>query len=265
MCRLFGLVANNKINAEFSFFKADLPFKELGNKNPDGLGIGYYKDSIAKIFKEPISTIESNQFDQKTQDIYSKILISHVRKASHGINKTENTHPFKYNNWLFAHNGSIDIRANLLERLHPKFEKLIKGETDSEVFFYWLMQNIEEQNNLIDGIKEGISYIQLNRGNKTTSLNFILINGKELIALRKAFLKIEKYSLYYLNRKPDKIKHIKFQSKETAQFIESKNLRGEEAVLVCSEPLTEEEKWLEISNSQLIMIDRKLNLKQWKI
>lgn len=42
MCRLFGLVANKEVNIEFSFKKADKPFRELGIKNPDGWGKGYY-------------------------------------------------------------------------------------------------------------------------------------------------------------------------------------------------------------------------------
>jgi len=49
MCRLFGLVANKKVNVEFSFLEADLTFKELGSSNPDGWGIGYYENGNPNI------------------------------------------------------------------------------------------------------------------------------------------------------------------------------------------------------------------------
>lgn len=265
MCRLFGLIANKEVNIEFSFLKADLPFKNLSKANPHGWGIGYYKNGIAIIKKQPIPAVQSKEFQEIARNINSEMFISHVRYSTQGEKSLENTHPFKYDNWIFAHNGNIDIRAKLLESLNSKFKNIIKGQTDSEVFFYFLLQNIKDQNNLLDGIKESISYIQSNRGNKTTSINFILINGEKLIALRKAFQRTSKYSLYYLCRKPDKIEPIKFHSKETRQLITSKNLEGEEAVLVCSEPLTEEENWIELSNNQLIMVKRNLKLKKWNI
>ncbi len=265
MCRLFGLITNKEVNVEFSFLKADLPFKDLSKRNPHGWGIGYYKNENAKIQKQPIPAFDSKKFQEIARSIKSEMFISHVRYSTQGELTPENTHPFKYENWIFAHNGNIDIRDKLLESLNSKFKNAIKGETDSEVFFYWLLQNIEDQNNLYDGIKESISFIQSNRGNKTTSINFILLNGEKLIALRKAFQRIYKYSLYYLCRKPDKMEPIKFHSKETRQLITSKNLEGEEAVLVCSEPLTEEENWIELSNNQLLMVKRNLKLKKWNI
>jgi predicted glutamine amidotransferase len=47
--------------------------------------------------------------------------------------------------------------------------------------------------------------------------------------------------------------------------LKPKNLRGEKAVLVCSEPLTIEEKWEEISNHQLLLIDKNLKIQKFKI
>ncbi len=265
MCRLFGLMANKEVNIEFSFLKADLPFKKLSEKNPHGWGIGYYKNNVALIQKQSVPATQSEKFQEIAANINSRMFISHVRFSTQGKKTPENTHPFKYNNWIFAHNGNIDIRDKLLDALNSKFKNLIKGETDSEVYFYWLLQNIEDQNDLFNGIKESISFIQSNRGNETSGINFILINGEKLIALRKAFQRTHNYSLYYLRRKPDKMEPMEFQSKETSQLIISKNLRGEEAVLVCSEPLTEEENWVELSDNQLIMVKRNLNVKKWII
>ncbi|KKL17931.1 hypothetical protein LCGC14_2480610 [marine sediment metagenome] len=265
MCRLFGLISNKEVNVEFSFLKADLPFENLSQVNPHGWGIGYYKNDNAKVQKQPIPAFESKRFQEIARSIRSEMFVSHVRYSTQGELSSENTHPFKYKNWIFAHNGNIDIRDKLLECLNTKFKNAIKGETDSEVFFYWLLQNIEGKNNLLESIKKSVTFIELNRGNNTTGINFILSNGEELIALRKAFQKISKYSLYYLCRKPNKMEVIKFQSKETLQLITSKNLKDEEAILVCSEKLTEEENWVELDNNQILIVKKNLKLEKRNI
>ena len=54
---------------------------------------------------------------------------------------------------------------------------------------------------------------------------------------------------------------MKFHSKETRQLITSKNLKSEEAVLICSEPLTNEENWIELNDNQLIIVKNNLKLK----
>ena len=35
-------------------------------------------------------------------------MIGHVRAATVGNLRTENTHPFRYRQWLFAHTGTVD-------------------------------------------------------------------------------------------------------------------------------------------------------------
>ena len=106
---------------------------------------------------------------------------------------------------IFAHNGTVDIKNYLKEQLLPRYTKYIKGETDSEIFFFLIIQNIEQNKSIIEGIKETISFIKRNKGSGTTSLNFLLTNGKKTYALRKAFNKINNYSLFYLDRDPKKV------------------------------------------------------------
>ena len=259
MCRLFGLVANKEVNVEFSFIKADKPFRELGIKNPDGWGIGYYQNDNAIVFKEPISTINSSQFYQKSKHLYSSILISHVRKSTQGVKKEENTHPFNSGNWIFAHNGDIDIKELIKEQLLHKYVNCIKGETDSEIFFFWLIQNMVEYG-IIKGIKKAIKFIEDNKRNSTSSLNFLLANGEKLYALRKAFINTTFYSLFYLVRDPQKSNISSYISKETSQLIQSKRLIDEKAIIICSEKMTEEENWIPISNSTLIIVDKNLEI-----
>jgi len=260
MCRLFGLVANKEVDIEFSFIKADRPFRDLGIKNPDGWGIGYYQNDNAIVFKEPVSTFNSSQFYQKAKHLYSSIIISHVRKSSQGGRKKENTHPFNYNNWIFAHNGNIDIKELIKEQLLHKYIKSLKGETDSEIFFFWLIQNMDEYD-IIKGIKRAINFIEGNKGDRTSSLNFLLTNGEKLYALRKAFSNTAFYSLFYLVRDPQNNNITSYVSKETNQLIQSKKLSDEKSIVICSEKMTSEENWIPISNSSLMIVEKKFDIK----
>ena len=128
------------------------------------------------------------------------------------------------------------------------------------MFFYWLLQNIESAKTTVEGIRKAILFIERNKDDKTSSLNFILSNGKKLFALRKGFINPDYYSLYYLNRDPKKTDISNFQSKETKLLISSKLLREEKAVIICSEKLTEDEDWILIPNHSLLIVDESLNI-----
>ena len=265
MCRLFGLIANKPVDVEFSFFKADISFKELGSQNPDGWGVGYYKNEEPRIDKERINIEESEKVNKVIKQQVSNLFIAHVRKTSGTAIKYENTHPFEYNNWIFAHNGTIDIKNNIREKLLPKYTNFIKGDTDSELYFLLLMQNIEQDNKVIQAIKKTLEFIGKNRGNKTTSLNFLLSDGKKIYALRKAFTNTDSYSLLYLNRDPNKVNELDYKSEQTRMMIYSKRLYGEKAVIICSEQLSSDEEWIPLSNGDLLIADKNLNININKI
>lgn len=265
MCRLFGLVANKKVNVEFSFFEADLTFKELGSSNPDGWGIGYYENGNPKIFKEPNSIEKSSELNDIIKQKISNIFVSHVRKSSGTDIKYENTHPFRYEKWIFVHNGTIDIKNQMKEKLLPKYAKLLKGETDSEIFFYLMIQSFEQNMDILECIKETIRFIKDNKGNNTTSLNFLLTNGEKIYALRMAFKREDNYSLFYLNRDPEKFNELNYTSKETKLIIRSKSLSSEKAIIICSEQLTSDEEWILIPNGSVVIVDNNLEISEEKI
>ena len=260
MCRLLGIIANRAVDINFSLSEADKPFKDFGSTNPHGWGIGWYERNVAKVYKEGLSIQESEKFSSRTKDVCSHIIITHVRYATRGVISKRNAHPFKYENWLFAHNGSVD-RNELFNRLHDKYIAKLQGETDSEVYFYWLLQCIESSDNIIDGIKEAINFVV---DKKHTSLNFLLSDGKYLYAFRYSSNSESYYSLYYLQRDPDSHKSFEFVSKETRALIQSKSDIGENAVLLCSEKLTEEN-WREVPIGNMLIIDTELNIKEVKI
>ena len=171
--------------------------------------------------------------------------------------RKENTHPWLYRGWAFAHNGSIDREA-LLRLLHDEYKDL-EGDTDSEVFFHLIVQEVERQGDPIEGIMSAIEKI-VNNNIRFSSLNFITSDGEKLYALRYATTHLSYYTLYCIER-PREGFELKRLSKETRQLIAMKLARGERAVLVASEPMSDEPYWKPIPNKHLVVIDANLDVK----
>jgi len=261
MCRLLGVIANKSVDLEFSLER----FKEFARQNSDGWGIGWYEEEEAEIFRQGISAVKKeSQLPILSKEVRSRIIIAHVRKASdkqQAPPAERNSHPFKYRNWIFAHNGSVD-KDYLKSRLAEQYKSELKGETDSEVYFYWLLQCIEKERDVVKGIKKAIDMVVKR---KHSGLNFLFSDGNSLHAFRYSSHYRDYYSLHKLKRFPSEVGPIEFLSKETKSIIYSKSLKGEEAVLVCSEELTKEEKWEKIGFGNLLIIKADLAMEEVNI
>ncbi|OGF68324.1 MAG: hypothetical protein A2Y62_10270 [Candidatus Fischerbacteria bacterium RBG_13_37_8] len=258
MCRLLGLVANKKVDLIFSMTR----FEQKAHSNPDGWGMGWYdEDKSARIYKEALSALDKEaEFYQASCEAASTIIIAHVRTATMGSASDVNSHPFNYKNWIFAHNGSIN-RRYIITQLHEHYRISLKGDTDSEAYFHWLIQNIEEGDSIVDSIANAIAEIKkIDYG----GLNFILSDGKRLYAYRDANHNLEYYSLYVLLRAPTHDSLLDMFSEETRVLLHSKTLHSENAVLICSEKLTEED-WLSIPKGHLVEVREDLTLHQFQL
>jgi len=257
MCRLLGLVANKPVDIEFSLQR----FKKFAKNNPDGWGIGWYENNSPRVFKQGISAEDKkSQLPNLSKEVISKIIIAHVRKGTKASPSEKNSHPFQYKNWIFAHNGSVD-RDYLNSLLRNEYGNELKGETDSEVYFYWILQCVEESKDVIEGIKKAIDKVT---SKSYSGLNFLLSDGECLYAFRYSSSFKDYYSLWLLKREPSESGLLEVESKETKALLRSKSLKGERAVLVCSEKLTEEE-WEEIKFGTMVIIQPDLHTKEVRI
>jgi glutamine amidotransferase len=253
MCRLLGVIANKPIDLKFSLLEADTSFKSMGNSNPHGWGIGWYVNGKPKIYKEGVSAVDSKQFVPKTKEVRSHIIICHVRnKGGNGAEPAKkNSHPFSFDDFLFAHNGSVD-KKHLKNLLEDDYKLQLKGATDSEVYFYWLVQNIRKTGDVVDGISSALLEV---RKYNHTGLNFLLSDGNTLYAFRYSIENHNYYSLYYLSRDPKYGESFYYSSDKTGAFLRSKSLNKEKAILVCSEELTKKkENWQEIPIGNLLVV-----------
>jgi glutamine amidotransferase len=247
MCRLLGLIANKEVDLRFSLLGGPKTLRTLSQHNHDGWGIGYYKGGNPVVDKEPAPAHSSKEYRRAAAEGQSRIFIAHVRSATTGARTEANTHPFQHKGWLFAHNGSVD-REYLLAQLDDQHRRAVQGETDSEVLFHWLLQNIEGRGSVGEGVKAAVNAIR-----DYSSLNFLLSDGSTLHAFRQARSNPSYYTLFYLIRTPSDPRPEELSSSDVAVLLQSKALRGERAVLVCSERLTDES-WVDIPAGSLVSV-----------
>ena len=132
-------------------------------------------------------------------------MIGHIRWASnplklpkHHLIGVDHSQPFSYQQWLFAHNGTLlipkEVRAHL-----GSLSKQIRGNNDSEVLFYWLMKHLRQPlarggaAGIVSAIRrslKGIDAIWSECRKRYPlykhpyhGLNWILTNGKILVAM----------------------------------------------------------------------------------
>jgi glutamine amidotransferase len=206
MARLFGLIGNR---ADLAGRVLDLEKDALRvppgviEKAPLSWGIGFYQGGDVLLRRRPNDDRSSLDVASLARDLRSDLIIGHVRAATVGSIRTENTHPFRYREWLFAHTGSIDsyagIRNRLLESIPEFLRKDIRGDTDSEVLFHIVLSFLHDAGRLQDGGTDARTVIGAlastaslvdniigEVGGKTGfPLNAVLTNGELLAAIHR--------------------------------------------------------------------------------
>lgn len=121
---------------------------------PLGWGIGFYQSGEVLLRRRPIDERDLIDMAEAAENVRTDVMIGHVRRATVGSLRTENTHPFRYRSWLFAQTGTIQGFDRLRDRLlasQPEFlRRSVRGETDSELFFYLFLSFLHDAGHLND-------------------------------------------------------------------------------------------------------------------
>ena len=221
MCELFGAVLNNG-GCPNTLEK----FRYFALQNPDGWGIAWYTKRKLHLEKSIKSAWWDTKYQATLRNVKSKLILAHLRKMSIGNIREVNTHPFIFGKYVFAHNGSVDVRP-LVEYLKGKY-KQIKGTTDSEVLFHFIIQNMEKWGNFM-GLRKAVKEInKVTKERKVTSINFLMTDGRYLYAYKRNYR--GKNNLYF-KKKGGFNKYLLFSSK----------------------PI--EHGWTELENGELMVVD----------
>ena len=136
--------------------------------NGDGFGVGWYPVGAVKGSRPAaFHSIEPAWHDQNlrelTQAIESPLFFSHVRAAGGPPIQQTNCHPFRYENWLFMHNGFLadfgELKRDLTFAIDPSLYPHVLGTTDSEVIFH-LALTFGAQDDPIGGMTKAVQLVE---------------------------------------------------------------------------------------------------------
>lgn len=251
------------VRATFWLLEAPDSLARQSRREPDGTGLGAFTAAgEPKIDKQPLAAYEDTAFGREAREVHSRTFVAHVRYASNGGLTVANTHPFLQSDRIFAHNGVIGDVQRLESELGDAM-KCVGGDTDSERFFALITREIERTGNVAGGITSACRWVAAHL--PVLSLNFVLITGEELWALRYP----ETHDLLLLERPAGGSgggrRHLEQASARGSIRMRAGDLADRPAVVIASERMDEDASWREIASGELIHVGPDLTGERMRI
>ncbi len=241
MCQLLGMNANTPTDLVFSF----TGFAKRAEEHKDGFGIAFFEDAGVRLFVDAQSAALSPLADMvRNYPIRSNNVIAHIRKATQGRVALQNTHPFQRElwgrYWAFAHNGDL---KNFCPPLHGAFRPV--GNTDSELAFCWLMQELAKAHAGVPSIAELTATLKelVPRVAAHGTFNFMLSNGQALWAHCST-------TLHYLLRQHP-FHTAKLRDEDMSVNFAQLTQATDRVAVVVTQPLTAGEAWVAFAPGEL--------------
>jgi len=239
--------------------------------NGDGFGIGWY---AREVNNEPVTFVSVHPAwsNRNLRNLAPKIrtdcFVAHVRAASVGEVSESNCHPFQYKNLLMMHNGGVEhfsrIKRKMREPLTDELYNWIKGQTDSEHIFAFLLNQLLARHSTINPEAVIDAFENTFRALKQmiidadipepAYLNMVVTNGLFIVATR---------FVTDPNEEPLTLYH----SEGSRYVVEDGITRMEapedddQAVLIVSERLSEDPTWTMIPPNHFVIVENSLNVR----
>lgn len=204
MARMFGFIGNRAdLGAMVLEAHAAVLRVKRAPEEPLGWGVGFYQAGEVLLRRRPLDDRAVIDLAEAAADVRTDVLLGHVRKASVGALRTENTHPFRYRSWLWAETGTIGgfdrLRERLLEALPEFLRRNVRGETDSELSFYLFLSFLHDAGELehphvgYDAIAAAlrasvalVDRLSAEEGMTQNAGNVLVTNGERMVALHRS-------------------------------------------------------------------------------
>jgi glutamine amidotransferase len=219
-----------------------------GRLNADGFGFAWYdaaRQSEPFLYRNILPIWSDANLPSLAGYVAAPCILANVRSATPGqALDFSNTQPFAFDRISVIHNGFVEkfagaVRRRLRDGFEDETHDAIRGTTDSEHLFGWLVQHVRGAPSLAHGLRHALASLTAHLPEARMTLNFILSDGRTLAASRHAHNGAPP-SLYVLDR------HARFP----------------DAVLIASEPLFEDPAWRAVPPGHLVTVDedRRLSL-----
>jgi predicted glutamine amidotransferase len=109
--------------------------------NGDGFGVGWYEEGEPpRVYRSTHPAWNDRNLRELAAGVSSPLFFSHIRASTGTAIQETNTHPFRYGQWLWMHNGLIRefprVKRELVLAVDDSLFPSIEGTTDSEIMFY---------------------------------------------------------------------------------------------------------------------------------
>lgn len=233
MCELLGINFNQPVRCSLSFRR----FRQRGRDNPDGWGVARFDGRACQVFKEQIKAHESKlaMFLRDYESFVSNIFIGHVRRASVGKNKLQNTHPFvrtfRRREVALAHNGTLEkVMAESDLKFHPV------GETDSEYLFCALLTTLSNEKILFTDFQRIESVLR--NFNRFGTMNLLFSEGDHLYCYRDE----NGYNGLCMTERTAPFNKVSLKDEDWEVDLAEEKHPDQRGFVIASKPLTKE-KW----------------------
>lgn len=230
----------------------------------DGWGAGFYQAGEALHRKLPQPLEGRIEWNQVLEGVRAHVVIAHVREATVGDRRADNTQPFRMRQWLFAHVGELAgfaaMREQLLGSLPDFLRRNIRGQTDSELLFHVLLSFLHDSGQLdavditdaavASALRSTVALIDRHArevGAEPSSTTLALTNGRQLYALRRGspLCLVQRDSLARRGSDPDDPK----AAQQSVRYVVMASYRGQLPP-----------GYREVAEGEVVCIDRDLNV-----
>jgi len=253
MCRLFGLHGGReRVRACFWLLEAPQSLAVQSRCQPDGYGIGTFdEDGAPDVDRGVTPAWQDEAFARGAKHACSRTYVVHLRYASAGPAALRNSHPFRQEGRLFAHNGVFEGLRDLEDHLGPE-RALVQGDTDSERFFALITRETRRAGGDLEaGITRAVAWIAERL--PMFSLNLVLATSDELWALRYP----DTNELWLLERRaggPHGSRHLHESSEVGTLRVRSDDLSTCGSVVIASERMDEHPDWRLLEDGELVRV-----------
>ncbi len=248
MCRLLAYCSAGEASLE-DLIGADglRDFTGLCALHGDGWGMAWYEGTEQIIRKSPIRADSEPEYDKLAREPLSDLGLVHLRWATPGLGVNEqNSHPFRYGEYVFAHNGAIHPQDRLPQMLPPQWESQLAGTTDSERYFLLIMSRLASHGgDMVAAIADAVADIDARF--EPNSLNAILLSPDKLYAI----------SWHHRDRAPEaKLRARGYDDDEIAAYFDLAYHATDSAVVVASSNWPQPG-WTPLANGHVLVTERR--------